>query len=82
VTNYLVNVHATIQTDDLFAVDELSLHIVQIFRNPASPGVPRTLETEFNKEIFPKFAVGIIFNYITLAFLIGIKTLSKPSKFE
>jgi hypothetical protein len=60
----------TIQTDDPFAVDELSLPIVQIFRTPASPGVPRTLETdfssEFDKEIFPKFAVGIIFNYIIL----------------
>jgi len=58
----------TIQTDDPFATDELSLPIVQIFRTPASPGIPRTLETdfssEFDKEIFPKFAVGIIFNYI------------------
>jgi hypothetical protein len=60
----------TIQTDDPFATDELTLPVVQIFRNPASPGVPRTLETdfssEFDKEIFPKFAVGIIFNYIIL----------------
>jgi hypothetical protein len=60
----------TIQVDDPFATDELSLPIVQIFRTPASPGVPRTLETdfssEFDKEIFPKFAVGIIFNYIIL----------------
>jgi hypothetical protein len=60
----------TIQTDDPFATDELSLPMVQIFRNPASPGVLRTLETdissEFDKEIFPKFAVGIIFNYIIL----------------
>jgi hypothetical protein len=47
----------TIQTDDPFAVDELSLPTVQLFHNPSVPGVPRTREIdiggEFDKEIFP-----------------------------
>src|SRR5580692_2634089 len=51
----------TIQTDDQFATDELSLPTVSIFNNPAgSDGTPKTREidisTEFDKEIFPKFA--------------------------
>ena len=60
----------TIQTDDPFASDELSLPIVSVFNNPAGGGAPKTLNidisSEFDKEIFPKFAVGIIFNYIVL----------------
>jgi hypothetical protein len=60
----------TISTDDPFAVDELSLPNISFFNNPAGGGAPKTLSidfsSEFDKEIFPKFAVGIIFNYIVL----------------
>jgi hypothetical protein len=60
----------TISTDDPFAVDELSLPTISVFNNPAGGGVPKTLDigisSEFDKEIFPKFAVGIIFNYEVL----------------
>ena len=60
----------TIQTDDPFAVDELSLPVVSVFNNPAGGGGPKTREidisTEFDKEIFPKFALGISATYIVL----------------
>jgi hypothetical protein len=60
----------TISTDDPFAVDELSLPNISFFNNPAAGGLPKTLNidisSEFDKEIFPKFAVGIIFNYVVL----------------
>jgi hypothetical protein len=53
----------TIQTDDPFATDELSLPTVSTFNNPPGGGSPKTRETdisvEFDKEIFPKFALGI-----------------------
>jgi hypothetical protein len=50
----------TIQTDDPFATDELSLPTVLFFQNPGTPAT-KTADTsfEFDKEIFPKFAVGI-----------------------
>ena len=61
----------TIQTDDPFATDELSLPTISIFNNPASSdGTPKTREidigAEFDKEIFPKFAVGISTTYVIL----------------
>jgi hypothetical protein len=60
----------TIRTDDPFAVDELSLPVVSVFNNPAGGGAPRTREidisSEFDKEIFPKFALGISATYIVL----------------
>jgi hypothetical protein len=60
----------TISTDDPFAVDELSLPMISVFNSPAAGGMPRTwdidISSEFDKEIFPKFAVGIIFNYDVL----------------
>jgi hypothetical protein len=60
----------TIQTDDPFAVDELSLPIISVFNNPAGGGAPKTLEidisAEFDKEIFPKFAIGISDDYVIL----------------
>jgi hypothetical protein len=47
----------TIATDDPFAVDELSVPTIQIFRNPPSPGGMTTRETdfggEFDKELLP-----------------------------
>jgi hypothetical protein len=55
----------TVTTDDPFATDELSLPTVSFFNNPASAdGMnPKTREidisTEFDKEIFPKFALGV-----------------------
>jgi len=53
----------TIQTDDPFGTDELSLPMVTMFNNPAADGTPKTRETdistEFDKEIFPGFALGI-----------------------
>jgi hypothetical protein len=60
----------TIQTDDPFAVDELSLPVVSVFNNPAGGDGPKTREidisAEFDKEIFPKFALGISATYIVL----------------
>jgi hypothetical protein len=60
----------TIQTDDPFATDELSLPTISSFNNPAGGGSPKTRETdisvEFDKEIFPKFAVGISDAYTIL----------------
>ena len=59
----------TIQTDDPFATDELSVGL-QSFNNPANDDGPKTRELdvsgEFDKEIFPKFALGISGTYINL----------------
>ncbi len=61
----------TVSTDDPFATDEFSIG-VQSFNNPASPGdgTPKTREvdisSEFDKEIFPKFAIGVSGTYINL----------------
>ena len=58
----------TIATDDPFATDELLLPSVSYFRSPAANGSPATGTTdvgfEFDKEIFPKFAVGISGDYL------------------
>ena len=58
----------TIATDDPFAVDELSLPTVSVFKNPAGDGEPATWVTdvsgEFDKEIFPKFALGIAGDFL------------------
>lgn len=60
----------TIQTEDPFAVDELSLPVISVFNNPAGGDGPKTREidisAEFDKEIFPKFALGISATYIVL----------------
>jgi len=60
----------TIQTEDPFAVDELSLPVISVFNNPAGGDGPKTREidirAEFDKEIFPKFALGISTTYIVL----------------
>jgi hypothetical protein len=59
----------TIQTDDPFATDELSVG-AQVFNNPGGGGDPKTREidigSEFDKEIFPKFALGISDTYVNL----------------
>src|SRR3984957_5801525 len=58
----------TIATDDPFATDELLLPSVSYFKSPAGDGSPATGVTdigfEFDKEIFPKFAVGISGDYL------------------
>jgi len=59
----------TISTDDPFATDEFNLTF-QTFNNPASDDSPKTREidisSEFDKEIFPEFALGIQGTYINL----------------
>src|SRR5277367_2140385 len=60
----------TIQTDDPFATDEFSIGF-QSFNDPAGgDGTPKTREidvsSEFDKEIFPKFALGISGTYVNL----------------
>ena len=58
----------TIATDDPFAVDELALPTISWMRNPAGDGSPPFQEIdsvfEFDKEIFPHFAVGIADTFI------------------
>jgi len=60
----------TIQTDDPFSTDELNLPTISIFNNPAGDGSPKTREidisSEFDKEIFPGFALGINAAYTVL----------------
>jgi hypothetical protein len=61
----------TVSTDDPFATDEFNV-AVSSFNNPAaSDGTsPKTREidvsSEFDKEIFPKFALGVSGTYINL----------------
>ena len=57
----------TIATDDPFATDELLLPSISYFKSPADdgPAVGTTdLGFEFDKEIFPKFALGISGDYL------------------
>jgi len=60
----------TIQTDDPFGTDEFSLPTATVFNNPPGSGSPKTRETdistEFDKEIFPGFALGIADAYTVL----------------
>lgn len=60
----------TIATDDPFATDELAMPTISVFNNPAGGGTPKTREidvsTEFDKEIFPKFALGVTETHINL----------------
>ncbi len=81
----------TIQTDDPFATDELSLPTVSVFNNPVGDGEPKTRETdisgEFTKEIFPKFALGISDTYISLKpkggpSISGFDNLSLSAKYQ
>jgi hypothetical protein len=58
----------TIATDDPFATDELAFPTVSYIKSPPGDGSPATGVTdfgfEFDKEIFPKFAVGISGDYL------------------
>jgi hypothetical protein len=61
----------TVSTDDPFATDEFSI-TASSFNNPAASdgSTPKTREvdvsSEFDKEIFPKFALGVSGTYINL----------------
>lgn len=55
----------TISTDDPFAVDELALPTVSYTKNGGSPpGYELDAGFEFDKEIFPRFALGVSDTYI------------------
>ena len=58
----------TLTTDDPFAVDELLLPGLNEYKNPAGGGAPSSTEIdagfEFDKEIFPHFALGLSENYV------------------
>src|ERR1700677_2922688 len=57
----------TIATDDPFATDELLLPSVSYFKSPGSPPTGTTDGGfEFDKEIFPHFALGISGDYLHL----------------
>jgi hypothetical protein len=54
----------TIATDDPFATDELLLPSITSFDGPGDPVIRTTaIGFEFDKEIFPKFALGIAGDY-------------------
>ena len=81
----------TITTDDPFAVDELALPTISYFENPAGDGNPRQRETdvgfEFDKEIFPHFAIGISDTHIAqsghgAASAYGWDNLTLTAKYE
>jgi hypothetical protein len=83
----------TIATDDPFATDELAMPTISVFNNPASADgtTPKTREidvsTEFDKEIFPKFALGVTETHINLkpegqSSTGGFDNLSLSAKYE
>jgi hypothetical protein len=59
----------TLSTDDPFAVDELALPEFSFFRDRGGGGEPETQDVtvgfEFDKEIFPGFAMGVSDNYLS-----------------
>ena len=59
---------STIQTEDPFAVDELAVPTLQFFNQPGEDSGPKVREisinSEFTKEIFPKFALGVSETYV------------------
>jgi hypothetical protein len=58
----------TITTDDPFAVDELAFPSVSTFKDAGSPSTRETdIGFEFDKEIFPKFALGVSEDWVNLA---------------
>jgi hypothetical protein len=58
----------TVTTDDPLAADELALPTISYFTNPGDGGSPGSNEIdagfEFDKEIFPRFAIGVSDTYI------------------
>src|SRR5271155_1228076 len=57
----------TIATDDPFATDELLLPSISYFKSAGSPATATTDGGfEFDKEIFPHFALGIAGDYLHL----------------
>ncbi|HUA68060.1 MAG TPA: hypothetical protein VMA13_05885 [Candidatus Saccharimonadales bacterium] len=55
----------TIATDDPFATDELLFPSVSYFKSAGSPAIATTdVGFEFDKEIFPKFALGFAGDYL------------------
>ena len=57
----------TIATDDPFATDELLFPSVSYFKSADSPPIGTTdIGFEFDKEIFPKFALGISGDWLNL----------------
>src|SRR5579864_5222713 len=58
----------TIATDDPFAVDEFAFPTVSYTKNASGGGSPASHEVdggfEFDKEIFPRFALGVSDTYI------------------
>src|ERR1700744_4467217 len=55
----------TIATDDPFATDELLLPAVSYFKSAGSPATATTDGGfEFDKEIFPHFALGVSGDYL------------------
>ena len=81
----------TIATDDPFAVDELALPTLTYFDTPAGDGSPSGHQFngsfEFDKEIFPHFALGVSDGYVaqhnrdgTSAY--GLDNLELTAKYE
>ena len=68
----------TIQTDDPFATDELSLPNIQLFQDPPTTGGSKTREidygAEFDKEIFPGFDLEFSDAFTTLNPKVGAST--------
>src|SRR6185312_16644017 len=78
----------TISTDDPFAVDELALPTVSYVKNSGSPpGYEIDAGFEFDKEIFPRFALGVSDTFVNQHFdhgpsAHGWDSLSLAAKYE
>jgi hypothetical protein len=78
----------TIATDDPFAVDELAFPTVSTFLNPGSPATRETdVGFEFDKEIFPRFALGVSEDWVHLSqdgspTVYGFDNLSLSAKYQ
>jgi hypothetical protein len=78
----------TIATDDPFAVDEFALPTVSWLKNPGAPS-DHELDAgfEFDKEIFPRFALGVSNTFIwhkphAASSIYGWDNLSLTAKYE
>jgi hypothetical protein len=81
----------TVATDDPFATDELELPAISLFTDSAAEGSPKTQTVatgfEFDKEIFPHFAIGISDDYLVqkpagLPTITGWDNLSLSAKWQ